>query len=742
MMRRRWAGAWPTLLTAVLGVDGAVAQVERVGEAERAVVGVVLDVATGRPLAGAVLILDGATILAVSRGDGTFRIPAPDPGEHRVRVERLGYRTQAFSVDSSGEDLVVVEMEASPISLPGVVATGSLTARAANETLRPASVFAGDDLQRGLAGTLAATLAAEPGLSIGTMGPNAAHPVIRGLGGDRILILEDGERVGDQFASGPDHAVALDPSAARRIEVIRGPGAILYGSNALGGVVNVVRDEVPSAVPHGLVGMFTLQGQSASDALAASANATVGATDRIPLRFEFARRSGGELKTPAGVLPNTDSDVTELSSGAAWVDRWGHAGAAFRYYDSDYGIPGGFVGGHEAGVRIEMQRAATRLETVVRPQGAFETIEIDAGHTWYRHREIEPPDILGTLYERETASGEILARHLAWGPFSSGGMGVRASWESFGFGGGLSTPNSTQTAFAAFALEEIDLGPVRLEAGLRYDRSVVRPRRENPSSDIGHVRTRSFGALSGSFGVLGRLTERLGAGATVARAFRTPSVAELFSEGPHLAAYSFEVGNPSLETERGTGVDLFVRYAGDRLAAEATVFRNAVAGYVFPLETGEISRVLLPIFQFSGEDAVFSGFEGALQWAPVGAFAVEATASYVQGEIEATGRPLPLIPPLQARLAVGYAPRAWFAEVEARMAARQDRTGFMENPTDGYAVFDLSAGVRTTLGGRLSVVTLRAQNVGDVEYRNHLSRVKEIMPEAGRSVSATYRVVF
>ena len=721
-----------------LGAVGSSAQVEHEGEIE----GVVRDADSDQPLAGAMVSIDAAAGMAVSHGDGTFHVPVPGPRIYTVRVERLGYRTVSLEVDASNGEIVVVEMEANPIPLPRVVVTGSLVARAANEVLRPTSVFAGEDLQRRLAGTLAETLSSEPGLAVSTMGPASAHPVIRGLSGDRILMLEDGERLGDQFASGPDHATAIDPSSARRIEVIRGPGAILYGSNALGGIINVVRDDVPSSVPHHLTGAFTLQGQSVSNAAGGSLNATYGLTDHIPVRLELARRTSGDLKTPVGILQNTSTDLWELSGGASWVDDWGHAGATFRYYGNDYGIPGGFVGGHEAGVRIEMERTATRLRSLLRPRGVFETIEIDAGYTWYRHKEIEPPDILGTLFERQTVSGELLARHADWGPFSSGGVGARASWEDFGFGGSLYTPNSTYASFAVFALEEIDLNRIRLEAGLRYDWARVRPEREDRSSDIGHIRARSFGAASGSLGALAQLTRSLTVGASFARAFRTPSVNELFSEGPHLAAYAFEVGNPSLETERGSGIDAFVRLAGDRLNAEMTVFRNAISGYVFPLETGELSRVRLPIFQFHGEDAVLAGFESALEWAAVGDLTVEAVASYVRGRIEATDRPLPLIPPLQGRFAVGYAPRAWFIEAETRVAARQDRTGPFESATDGYAVFDLSAGIRITLRGRLNVITVRGENLGDTEYRNHLSRVKEIMPEAGRSVSVAYRVVF
>ncbi|WP_419860256.1 TonB-dependent receptor [Candidatus Palauibacter sp.] len=738
MVIRRLAGLVPVVLAMAVGAAGSSAQVEHAGEIE----GIVRDADSNEPLAGALVSIAAAGGRAVSHGDGTFHVPVPGPRIYTVRVERLGYRTVSLEVDASREEVVVVEMETHPIPLPDLVVTGSVVARAANEVLRPTSVFAGENLQRRLAGTLAETLSSEPGLAVSTMGPASAHPVIRGLSGDRILMLEDGERIGDEFASGPDHATAIDPSSARRVEVIRGPGAILYGSNALGGVINVVRDDVPSSVPHHLTGVFTLQGQSVSNAASGSLNLTYGVTDHIPVRLELSRRSSGDLETPVGPLQNTSTDIREISGGTSWVDDWGHAGATFRYYGNDYGIPGGFVGGHAAGVRVEMERTATRLRSVLRPAELFESIEIDAGHTWYEHREIEPPDILGTLFKRQTVSGEILARHSGWGPFSSGGVGTRVSWEDFGFGGSLFTPNSTQASFAVFALEEVDLSPIRVEAGLRYDWVRVRPDREDPSSDIGHIRERSFGAASGSLGALAQLTPSFTVGASVARAFRTPSVNELFSEGPHLAAYAFEIGNPSLEVERGTGVDLFMRFVGNRMNAEVTWFHNAIADYVFPLETGELSRVRLPIFQFRGEDAVLTGFESALEWALVGDLTVAAVASYTRGRIVGTGEPLPLIPPLQGRFAVGYAPRDWFVEAETRVAARQDRTGPFESATDGYTVFDLSAGVRITVLGRLNVITVRGENLGNAVYRNHLSRVKEIMPEAGRSISVAYRVVF
>jgi iron complex outermembrane receptor protein len=715
-------------------------QPEHRGEIE----GVVRDAATGAPLAGAIVSAAGLRQRATTQADGSFHLRGIAPGTYTVAVERLGYGSALTQVTVDGQSAyVVVALTATPLEIPGLVVTGTFTERRADEALRPIGVVTGDELQRRLQGTIAATLTSEPGMAMTAMGPATARPVIRGLSGDRVLVLEDGARAGDASNSGSDHAVAIDPASVRRIEVVRGPAAILYGSNALGGVVNVIRDEVPSAAPHTPTGSAVVQAQSVSNAYSGSATTLLGLSGRIPLRLELSGRTSGDLATPMGTLRNTQSDSWGASAGSAYTGAWGHVGSAFRWYQNEYGIPGGFVGGHPDGVRIEMERASSKIRGLVnRPFGPFSSIEADATYTWYRHKEIEPPNILGTFFKVRTLSGDVLARHQALGPFSTGALGMRSSWEDFVFRGGLSTPDSRRYTAAAYAYEEIDLDPVRLEAGVRYDWVRADPLEEDPNSAIGAIRDRTFHAASGSVGIVYAAPVGVTLGASLARAFRTPDIGELYSEGPHLAAYVFEVGNPSLGTEVGTGVDAFVRFTGERLNAELTGFFNDISGFVYGEETGDTSAVQLPIYQFRGNDARLSGFEGGVDLRLTGALVFDGTASYVRASLRAIDRPLPLIPPLRGRLALEYAPASWFARVETELSATQRRIGEFESTTDGYAVFHASAGLRLTLGGRLNVLTVSAENLTDREYRNHLSRVKDIMPEAGRGVSVTYRVVF
>lgn len=706
--------------------------------------GVVLD-DVDRPLAAVSIRLPGLGRTELSHEDGSFHLERVPAGEHVILFERIGYRTLTLTVTMrAGEtERLDVVMEPSALGLQGFVITGAPTARAGDRVIRPVDVLSGQELSRRLEGTVAATLQSEPGVAAVTMGPATARPVIRGLGGDRVLMLEDGERVGDVSAVSSDHATAVDPASAQRIEVVRGPSALLYGSQALGGVVNVIREEVPRTVHHGFHANATLQAQSVNDGVVGSATVLSGLGRNLALRLEGGLRTAGDLTTPEGSLSNTGVDTRNLAGGVSLVGERGHLGAAYRFYGNEYGIPGGFVGAHPSGVSVQMTRHVVKGEAQLRDVGLLEVVDGSVSHTRYNHKEIEPGGILGTEYGLFTTAGEVKGRHGELGILTGGTVGARAQFERFGFGGGLSTADARRWTWSVYAHEEVDLEDWTVEAGLRWDRVTADVLEEDPDASIGNVRDRSFDAFSGSVGVLRRLPGDVTVGASLARAFRSPDITELYSEGPHLASYSFEVGNPDLDTEVGTGVDLFVRLDRGTVRAEIAAFHNGVAGYIYPRETGEISpRTQLPIYQYTGADARLIGLEGGLDLALTDRVALDGTLSWVEGTLTDEDQPLPFIPPLNGRVGLRYDTPAWFAGTEARFASEQLRLGEFETPTDGYLVMGLSTGLRTTLSGRLHTITLRLDNVTDETHRNHLSRTKEIMPEAGRGVSLVYRLVF
>jgi iron complex outermembrane recepter protein len=708
--------------------------------------GVVVDARTGVPLPGTLVRIVALGRQDLTHQDGDFHLLNLPPGRHTLVFERIGYARAVREVTAApGEAIhLVVELRPSAIELPGLIVTGTVGARLGDESVRPTTVVAGQELLRRMDLTLAATLRHEPGMASTSMGPATGRPVIRGLGGDRVLVLEDGMRVGDLSAAGADHAVAVDPLNARRIEVVRGPAALLYGSNAIGGVINIIRDDVPASLPDRFTGTTTLQAQSVNRGVAA------GASGELPvqswaLRGELLVRDAGDLNTPAGPLGNTALRSRDASLGASLVETWGHIGAAYRYYDNSYGVPGGFIGAHPHGVDVEMRRHAVHAEAQYRPGGGpFAVLDASYNYTNYYHRELEDVGIIGTEFGLLTSAAELVARHGGMRRLGEGALGVRVEWQDFAAGGAIGTPPAKEWSVAGFFLEELELGPVDIQVGGRYDWHRITPRAEDPASPIGHVRTRDFGSLSGSIGAHYDFGHGWHLGASLARAYRTPSVTELFSQGPHLAAYSFETGNPDLRAEFGLGADIFLRVGRDDVRGELAVFRNHITNFIYYANTGAVTDAGLPIYQAVGNDAVLSGAEVGVDWNMVPGFVVEAVASYVRGRNRGTGEPLAQMPPLHGELQLRYEQPAFFAGAGWRGAAAQDRVAEseFETRTAGYSIFGATAGYRWVSFGRVHAVTLRAENITNVLYRDHLSRVREIMPEAGRNISVTYRLSF
>ncbi|MGQ0537803.1 MAG: TonB-dependent receptor [Gemmatimonadaceae bacterium] len=740
------------------------------------IVGTVVDSATGLPVVAARARIVELHREEVTHEDGSFEHRNLRPNTYTLQVQRLGYRLVARRFTIQGGDTVTlrIAMAAAAVTLAPSVVTGTLSERTGEQVLSPTTSLSGAALDRNLAGTVAATLAAQPGVSLTGIGPSTARPVVRGLGGDRILILEDGQRPGDLSAISGDHAVAIDVQTARQIDVVRGPMSLLYGSSAMGGVVNVVREEIPASRPEHMHATLTAHAASNSRAAALSGDATLP-VGRFALRAEGSLRDAGDVRTPLGRLTNTQATTASAAVGAARVGEWGHAGVSYRFFGNDYGIPGGFVGGHDEGVNIAMRRHTLRSESEFHlSRGPFATMKLSAVFTDYGHKELEHEEEghvgegegeIGTEFDQTQFAADFLARHDGLGVLTQGAIGARLQVRDITTGGSLRTPSTDDYTVAAFVVEELRRGALRFQTGVRFDVAKFTPR-ERTFIDVGGervpVRPRTFGSLSGSLGVLYEPLQGFRVGASLSRAYRTPDFNELYSNGAHLAANTFEVGDPGLADEHGLGFDVFARLNRSDISAEIAFFGNRLTNYIFPSSRGRIELGReggTALLQFSNEDADFRGAEGRLEWSVTPSVVLHATASYVRarftsardsipifGDADTTLIPPsefpPLIPPLHGELGLRYERPNWFAGAAVRGADRQARLGDFEELTAGYVVADLNAGFRFVRGSRLHSLTLRVDNSLDREYRNHLSRIKAIMPEPGRNVALVYRLVF
>jgi len=717
-----------------------------------------------------------------SHADGSFHFNRLRPGTYTVAVQRFGYAAVELEVSVVPGEATEVTLRLTPsaLSVPGVVVTGVGRVRALDEAYRPTSVLRDEELQRQLAGSVAATLRGEPGIAVRSFGPAPAQPVIRGLSGDRVQILEDGHPIGDLASTGPDHAVGVDPLGAERMEVVRGPAGILYGSNALGGVINVIREEVPRTVPDRLTGVGMFQGESVNRGLSAAGHLSVPMGERFAFRVEGSGRSSGDVQTPLGRLGDTDVVGINASAGVSWIPEWGYLGISGREYRLDHGVPGQFQGkvipgAHPGGVEAETRRRVARLEGAHRKGlGPFSAVEVEANVVHYTHDEIEariPTDdggtraVVGTRFDQVTSTGRVMALHdHQEGSFRrEGALGVSWSWRDLLAGGRFPGSRSgVEANVAVFAYEEFFLSPIRIQLGARYDRSRVDPANRRPiQPGQGEapvpVTDRSFGDLSGSLAGLLEVRPGVLLGAGLARAFRTPSLKELFSDGPHLADFSFDIGSPDLGSETGLGTDLFLRISRPGIRGEVTVFRNAIRNFIYYAPTGALDPRLrrFPVFRARGTDALFQGVEGRVQWELARGVVTDGTFSYVRATRTEDGDPLPAIPPAQGSLRLRWEPGDLFLELEGEGQAEQRRVpgaipdplepGEMllpERPTPRSALLHLGAGYRWSRGGGNHSLVLQGRNLGDAVRRDHLSRVKEVAPEAGRSVQVSYRLQF
>lgn len=730
--------------------------------------GVVLDGTTREPLAAVLVRIAELHRSEFSHQGGEFAFTAVRPGNYTVVAERIGYHTQKQKITVRPGETVRLrfDMHVAAFELAELIVAGSLTARPGHELLSAASVVSGAELSRNLDQTVAASVQNEPGVSVVSMSPATGRPVIRGLSGDRILVLEDGQRPGDMSSTSADHAVAVDPLTAKQFEVVRGPMSLLYGSSALGGVVNVVREEIPTSIPDHTHGLWTTEASSVNSAIGGGGYIS-SALHGFALRGEASLRNSGNVRTPERELSNTEARNYNLASSVARAGDWGHAGASYRYYRNRYGLPGSFIGGHEDGVDIAMERHTVRGESEFHPrQSAFlSTISVDASASLYSHEELEASGAIGTSYGQESYSAELQARHDKQGRLNQGAFGVRVQYRDITTGGSLRTPSTYDYSVAGYVVEEAAFGRASLQFGARYDWARYVPR-EASTIFVGGVsvptRARSFGSFSGSLGVLYALTESSRIGASIARAYRTPDFNELYSDGPHLAANSYDVGNPELESETGFGIDVFARYAGERVRGEAAAFRNVLADFIFPSSQGRVEsgpQRGRPRLQYANEDARFMGAEGELEWNVANRWVVHTTVSYVQAEFTSEREPIPefeaqdtlfrpasqyppLIPPLNGRAGLRYESPRYFGGADVRWASEQDRIGDFEEPTAGYRVIDFNVGIRFEQGIRFHSITLRIDNLFDQVYREHLSRIKDIMPQPGRNISLLYRLNF
>ncbi len=712
--------------------------------------GMVLDGENGAPVHDTYLFLHpqgapGKGTDASAGADGAFYFGDLQAGGYVLNVNRAGYKVQILAVDIPADDErnMIVYLQPRAYETDPVIVTGSHMHSRIDPTEELSSVLSGHKLDRELGLTLAATLKNETGMAMRAMGPAPARPVIRGLGGDRVVMSEDGTNTTDLSATSPDHAVTIEPFSVERIEVLRGPMVLTQSPTTLGGIVNVVRHEVPRDGHENILGTVGMYGESANAGILGSF------TTEVPLRplmfrAEATGRRSGDIRTPEGRLNNSYAHSVDYSAGVSHIYDAGFGGASFRDYTLSYGVPGGFVGAHPNGVDIELERRQANLRGMhVFDAQLLHDVSFQFSRAYYRHREFEAQGLIGSEFRIVNYAGDVRATHHSIGPVTEGILGISLDQRDFSVGGFVFTMPSISTNIAPFLFERARFGSTSVEAAVRYTWNRVTPQMEKPDARIGAIRERQFSAVSYSATILYEFSDIVHIGANVSRSNRMPTIEELFSEGPHLAAYSYEVGNPDLGVERGTGMELFLYHQWDGFSFNLNFFRNDLASFIVPRNTGTVNyATFLPVYATEGVAARLTGFEAQTTLQVLTALRLHASMSYTKGSFTETGAPLPQIPPLKGTIGSELTVDTWRLGLETAFAAAQDRVDQFEEPTAGYVIVNASVQKSIPSGRQIHNISLVVENLLDQPYRNHLSRVKAILPEAGVNARLTYKLYF
>ena len=647
-----------------------------------------------------------------------------------------GAQAQEADSNSGGEQ---------PIQEETVVVTASPVGARADELLQGVTVMGENDLAENASAGLGDVLDAMPGISTTAFGPAASRPVIRGLGGDRVRMLINGIDILDASTASPDHAVNAEPLEATRIEVVRGPAAIVYGGNAIGGVVNVIDGRIPEKPLDKAVEGRVVTGVSSVDNGDVEAGRFRAGTDHFVLNAEAVRRHGGLERIPGfaltpalralegpgarKILPNSDLTFKSRAIGGSFVGDWGFTGASIKRSTANYGLP------QEATSRIDMAQTREDARSQIKlPFAVLDQLNVNFGHSKYRHFELEDGAI-GTRFDKQGWELRTRVRQADLAGWT-GSFGVDALHQTFSALGAESFLPQTRTRnYGGFVAERRDFGGWGLESGFRV---------ETRQLTTAAYAQRNFTGFSQSAGVFARPSDKVFLSVSLAHTQRAPTDIELFSDGAHLSESAFERGDPNLKKESALSLEAIARLHGGGWDSHIDVYRTHFTDFIFLNPTGQVVDGL-PEFVYLQSNANFTGTELTAShdlWNN-GSFTLRGDGSleYVRAKTPQFGN-LPRIPPLEATGGLDLSADRFDVRAELVWTDRQTKTAAFETRTKGSTIINLSTTVRPLADHDGVRLVFKASNLTDATHRTHASFLKDRVPAAGRNFSTRLIVDF
>ena len=675
--------------------------------------------------------LMSAGVIALLAGQASAQTATPGTA---VDPQAATPGTAAPGSQASGADEVIVTANPFGTETPTIVA----------KVNRNAILSTGGD-------TIASALAGVPGISDSGFSPGSSRPIIRGQDAARVRVVEDGTSSSDVSDIGADHGIPVDPLSAQSIEVVRGAATLRYGSQAIGGVINILNNRVPTSLPNKpLTGEIT----GAFDSVSNTGEGTVlmdGRAGNIAAHADGFYRNAGDYDTPDGKQDNSFFRGHGENVGATvffGADKDSRIGASVQQYDAKYGIPA-----DESYIDMRQTKVMTRSSFAL-GQGLLKSFNVDASYADYTHDEDDPDGSIVTTFRNKEVDGRAEMLFGDIGPITNTALGVEIQHREFSAVGEDATylfPTTTDTQ-AAYLFTDTPLGSAfRLQAAGRLEHVRVEG---TPASDIGTVR--DFTPLSGSIGALYDVSGAVKLGFTFSSTGRAPLMTELYARGGHDASSTFETGDPGLRIERANSLEATLRVNTDRFRFEGSLYSSWFNNYIYGQLTGRLCNddgdctgadpdADLRELLYRQQEAWFRGAEAEAHFAlfksPTTRFELRALADYTRATLDDDSN-VPRIPPYRVGGGANYQSDRFDAGVLFVHSGRQDKFGLLETPTPSYNQLTAQATVRPFKdrpGVSLSII---GQNLTDDVQRNAAALNKDEVELPGRNIRAVLRVAF
>jgi len=692
--------------------------------------------ATGKPIHNALI-----TILQLKRtvdtdDQGQYEFQGVPHGKYDVVAHLDRVPDIVRTTDVTGDTTVDFQFELTGVREEvTVTATGS--EQAVSSSIQSVEVLGSIELAKKSPVSLGEALDGELGIAKRSFGPGTARPVIRGFDGDRVLVLQDGNRVGGLGFESGDHSEPVDVLTAERVEIVKGPASLLYGSNAIGGVVNTVSGH--DSAHKGLNGYFTGIGSTNGPQGGGSGGIEYG-TNRWLTWANLGGQRSGDYDTPIGTVENSFSREASAAAGFGYYRDKGFFSFNYNFNKRRYGIPFDTAEVDPEIVELNPRRHSVEFRGGFREMKSFITAgTFSAQYNDYDHSEINSlSGEINTAFKNNTFLYQGLFDQRKIGKYS-GRFGFWGMHRDFAATGEEAlAPPTRQKAFAVFGVQSFDFERVSLQFGGRLENNRYNP---EPSDARGVLPDRGFTGFSGAAGVRVSTWKDGSFVANYSHSYRAPSLEELYNLGPHRGNLAFEIGDPNLNREMGDGLDFGIRHSSKRLRFEANGFYYHIKDFIFLAPTGDVEDGL-KVAEYDQATARYTGTEARFDTALHPSLWLNLGLDYVNAELTSDSTPLPRIPPLRGRVGLEFRHKGLLLNPEIVMANHQDRIFPAETSTAGYALFNIAGSYLFAQQHAAHIISFNFFNVGDTLYRNHLSFIKDFAPEMGRGLRVTYTLRF